>query len=143
MLVLCDIYELLDLISPLNSVSVVQGKLRYEWPSLMCFSNSLCKKLTPQWIGDENNHPQSLEWGTVGSLPPEYNHCVGYDEPNRDAKVIHFTQGIPIFPETKDSEHAEAWLDEFKMTRASVSWQEIMGKSIHAKPVLERAHGSN
>lgn len=143
MLVLCDVYELLDKpigLSTASSVNVVQNPaLRFEWPSLMLFNNSLCKKLTPEYIDNPKTAPQSFEWATgVGKLPAEYNHCIGYDDKRTDAKIVHFTQGIPCFAETEDSEYAKEWKEEFDMCRASVMWSEIMGNSVHAKPVLER-----
>jgi hypothetical protein len=76
--------------------------------------------------------------GGVGGLPKEWNHLVGYDPPNKDAKLIHFTQGIPIFPETKDSEFATEWLAEYESMKGTVSWEEIMGRSVHKESVLKR-----
>lgn len=139
MLVLCDIYELMDYWTPLSACSVVQGKLRFEWPSLMLFGNARCRVLTPEWIDDETSSPQSLKWADpLASLPPEYNQCVGYDEPKADARIVHFTQGVPCFEETRDSEFAEAWREELNICRSTVSWSEIMGNSVHAQRVLER-----
>jgi len=141
MLVLCDIYELLDPIEEDRSVHVVKNKqLRFEWPSLMVFQNDLCSKLTPEWIDDPSSAPQSFSWATygVGELPAELNHCVGYDQPRTDAKIVHFTQGIPCFEETKDCEYAQAWLEEFNYCRASVPWKDIMGNSVHYQKVMER-----
>ena len=142
MLCLCDIYDLLDPIEEDRSVHVVKNKqLRFEWPSLMVFQNDLCRELTPEWIDSPTSAPQSFNWAStygVGELPSELNHCVGYDLPRTDAKIVHFTQGIPCFEETKDSEYGPQWLDEFNSARSSVSWTEIMGNSVHAKPVLER-----
>jgi hypothetical protein len=144
MLCLCDVYDLApDRALYEYPVSVVKNpQLRFEWPSLMLFNNEKCTGLTPEYIDDPDSKPMSFDWidwvAGVGELPAEYNHCVGYDKPREDAKIVHFTQGIPCFPETKDSEYGQAWIDEFNMCRSSVSWAEIMGNSIHAKPVMER-----
>lgn len=114
------------------SVSVVKGARRFEWPSLMWFNNAKCDQLTPEYLNDEVSKPQSFEWAyKVGELPAEWNHCVGYDKPNPTAKIIHFTAGIPHFPETKDCEHADAWREELAYATSSVNWETLMGKSVH------------
>jgi hypothetical protein len=144
MLVLGDIAELFDLADPQYAVMVVKNpQLRFEWPSLMLFNNEKCRELTPEWIEDSKNAPQAFQWADfVGSLPSAWNHCVGYDKPRPDAKLIHYTQGIPCFPEVSDSEYKNEWMEELKACNSSVSWAEIMGRSVHAKPVMERLRGS-
>lgn len=137
--ILCraDIYDLPDTDAAVSVVVNKDPQLAYERPSVMLFNCAKCRDLTPEYI--ETGNPQTLEWaGSVGELPKEWNHLVGYDQPNPEAKIVHFTQGIPCFPETKDSEFAEEWLAEHRMMNGTVSWAEIMGKSVHAKPVLER-----
>jgi len=137
MLCLADICELWKLADE-SPVSVVKNpNLRFEWPSLMFFRNELCKNLTLEFI--ENGNPQSLAWASkIGEFPAEWNHLVGYDKPRTDAKNVHFTQGIPCFPETKHCEYWQAWQDEIRKANGSVPWADIMGDSIHAKRVLER-----
>jgi len=143
MLVLGDVCELDDFARSLTydltinqkplSVCVVKGEQRFEWPSLMWFNNSMCTKLTPEYI--ETQKPQTFEWATggVGELPREWNHCVGYDKPRKDAKLVHFTQGIPCWPETQGCEYADEWLREAEETVHTVSFDELMGKSVHAQ----------
>lgn len=136
MLVLGDIYELVYLRDK-APVSVVKCKLKFEWSSMMVFNNDLCRQLTPEYV--ESGQPQGLEWSDpIGEIPPEWNHCVGYDEPREGAKLVHFTQGIPCFPETRTSEYAKQWMDELKACNSTVSWDEIMGDSVHALPVRQR-----
>ena len=128
-----DIVELFNLSDKRYAVQVVDG-LRFERPSLMLFNNSKCKTLTPEWIDDEQNQPQLLEWGKVGYLPDEWNHCVGYQD-KKEAKLIHYTQGIPYFPETKNCDYSQEWWDEMNTALGTVSWQELMGSSVHANAV--------
>ena len=137
-----DIYELADLAAKTKApVSVVKGMHRFEWPSMMVFDNAQCKDLTSEYI--ETQQPQKLNWAfALGDLPSEWNHCVGYDTPNPDAKLIHYTQGIPCWEETKDCEHSEAWMDEFRQAVGTVSWWDIMGNSVHAEHVIGRLHAS-
>jgi len=135
-----DITGILPLLDPAAAVSVVKNPLHYEWPSLMVFNNALCQKLTPDYVA--NGNPFSFEWAPViGGLPSEWNHLVGYDKPRSDAKMVHFTQGIPCWPETEDCEYAEHWNRELEYAGSTVSWQSLMGDSVHAAPVMQRLKG--
>lgn len=133
-----DIKELFDLADSRCAVSVMQEQARFEWPSLMVFSNGCCQKLTPKFVDDEKNPLFDFAWApSIGTLPAEWNHCVGYQEP-KSAKLYHFTQGLPCFPETKGLPEDEVWESERKRMLGSVDWKELMGTSVHAKPVLQR-----
>jgi len=108
---------------------------------MMLFRNALCRALTPEFI--DNGKPESFDWAPkIGELPKDWNHCVGYDEPNPSAKLIHYTQGIPCWPETEDCEHAEAWREEHRHANGTVSWHELMGRSVHAPYVIRRLHAA-
>jgi len=137
MLVLCDIWELEDYINQLYHIQCVQNpKLKFEWASLMLFGNARCRRMTPDYINNEENKVNKIwEWADIGALPAEYNHCVGYDAPRGDAKIVHFTQGIPCFKETINSEYAEAWEEEMQSCLFTVPWEDIMGGSVHEKRV--------
>lgn len=138
-LCLSDVTKILDGIDPRAAVSVSQNKLKFEWASVMVFHNNLCRQLTPEFVQDGNNKLFDFAWTKdIGRLDPEWNHLVGYDEPNPNAKLVHYTQGIPCFPETKDSEFAAEWNQELKKMVSTVSWKEIMGNSVHAQPVYNR-----
>lgn len=136
MLMLADIDDLFQIEFD-EPLAVVKGGQRFEWPSMMVFNNEQCRDLTPEFINDEENQPQSFEWADgVYALPSEWNHCVGYDDANAEAKLIHFTMGIPKFPECRQSEFAREWFDEYESMTGAVSWHELMGNSVHAKHVL-------
>lgn len=139
MLCLTDIYKVAEICRPQNaSVCVVKNpRLRFEWPSLMYFNNAKCARLTLEEI--ETGAPQNLGWAdAIGELPSEYNHLVGYAAPRRDAKIVHFTQGLPCFKETAGCEYEAEWQAEARASMGTVAWAEIMGGSVHAKPVMER-----
>lgn len=131
MIVIDDIAKLFALADDKYAVQVVKAKQRFEWPSMMLFNNAKCKILTPDYI--ENNQPQALNWGEVGELPKEWNHCVGYDEPNENAKLIHYTMGIPAFKEVQHLERTDDWFQEMKAANSTVSYQALMGNSVHAE----------
>lgn len=128
---------------PIANVYVVKNREHFEWPSFMLFNNAACQKMTPAFIDDESNKLYDFKWAHmgVGELPPEWNHCVGYDEPRTDAKVVHYTMGIPHFPELRVCEYADEWQAERESMLYSVSWLELMGKSRHAERVVSALMG--
>lgn len=111
------------------AVYVVQNAERFEWPSLMYFNNEKCAALTPEFI--ENGNPHHLDWGAVGNIHKDWNHIVPYSGKNPNAKIVHFTQGIPCFEETKDCEYGEEWRQEAREAATTVPWEAIMGTSVH------------
>ena len=116
---------------------VAKNPKRFEWPSLMVFNNAKCTALTPEYV--EANQCFDLAWAdSVGELPLEWNHLVGYDAQNPDAGMVHYTQGIPCWPETKDCEFSDEWAQAMKETVSSVDFATLMGRSVHAKHVYER-----
>lgn len=131
MIVRGDIKELFDMADDRYAVMVVKNRQRFEWPSLMLFNNAKCQALTPEYI--QTGEPNLLQWGEVGELPKEWNHCVGYDAPNPEAKLVHYTMGIPCFEEVKALEHGDSWKQELQSAVSTVPWDAIMGKSIHAQ----------
>lgn len=135
MIVTGDICELLDGIDcTKGAVHVVKDQPQFEWPSMMVFSNMRCKTLMPEYVNNPENNLFDLEsWSTkgVGELPAEWNHCVGYKEPAQ-AKLYHFTAGLPIWPETANQyEEQRAWDDAFRKALSSCSYMELMGNSVH------------
>ena len=138
-LCLADVYELLALADPYSAVQVVQHQMAFEWPSLMLFNCEACRTLTPEYI--ETAQPHQLQWGKVGSLPSEWNFLVGYDrlaDKTRPVKMVHYTQGIPAFLEMKGTDFYDDWHAELGQCLETTSWWELMGNSVHAKPVIER-----
>jgi len=142
MLMMGDVCELFALDDGQHSVKVVKNAQRFEWPSMMLFNNERCRTLTPEYINDDRNTPQSFAWvdeNGVGELPAEWNFCVNYDKPGEDLpKLIHYTAGIPAFPECRDCDYAELWTREHESMNANCSWLELMGGSVHAGLVLSR-----
>lgn len=137
MVVQGDIAELFDQ-AGMNAVSVMQEQPKFEWASVMLFNCGACLRLTPEFIDDEKNKLFDLAWAPhVGAISPEWNHCVGYQEP-KDAKLYHYTQGLPCWPETVGLPEDAAWQQEQELLNATVDWKTLMGKSVHAEHVLRR-----
>jgi hypothetical protein len=140
MLARADIAELLALADDRYAVMVVKNNLKFEWTSLMLLNCERCRVLTPEYIeGADRLH--AIGWlpaEEIGDLPAEWNHLVGYDEPDPNAKLAHFTQGVPAYPETLDSEFGEEWRAAAGEAFSSISWRKLMGNSVHAGPVYER-----
>lgn len=127
------------LAAPARAVHVVQSEQRFEWASLMVFDNARCQQLTPAFVEDPHNKLFDFAWAEgIGAISKDWNHLVGYDPPNPHAKLVHFTQGIPIWPETKGCEFSAAWWAEFERLRSSVSFQALMGSSVHVAHMAAR-----
>ena len=134
---IASLFDACDVIG--GAVFVMRKQQQFEWASAMLFNCSRCIKLRPEWIEDEDNNPFDLQWAQqVGDMPEEWNHCVGYAPTRTDASLYHYTQGLPCWPETKGLQEDAIWLAERDAMLASVSWEELMGQSVHAKHVLHR-----
>lgn len=106
---------------------------KFEWPSVMLFNNEKLKHMTPDFVEDPRNRMYDYAWApTIGALSSTWNHLVGYDDPNPDAKIVHFTKGIPVWPETENCEFAAEWHETLSEVLSTVSYQELMGTSVHA-----------
>lgn len=131
MLVLGDIAELFALADPAYAVQVVKhdhrpaesvkflGELqttyqRKNWSSVMLFNNERCTDLTPEYVNTATGlELHQFVWADrIGSLPAEWNHLVGYDDPTKPAKILHYTSGGPYYKATSDCQFASEWLEE-------------------------------
>lgn len=140
MMARADPAELFALADDRYAVMVVKNPLRFEWTSMMLLNCKKCSVLTPEYVEHENGL-HKIAWAPeeeIGELPAEWNHLVGYDPPNENAKLVHFTQGVPAFSETRDCEYGEEWRQMAQSAFSSVAWRELMGNSVHAKVVYER-----
>lgn len=86
---------------------------RKNWSSVMLMHPDKAKGATPQRV---NNWPGSqlhaLLWAKddeIGHIGFEWNHLVGYDDPNSQAKLVHFTLGTPDVPGREKDEYADEW----------------------------------
>jgi len=86
---------------------------RKNWSSLMLINASKCRALSTEYVeqapGLDLHQFRWLEDNEIGSLPPEWNHLVGYDQPCDGIKNLHFTLGGPYFSDYADCEFAARW----------------------------------
>jgi lipopolysaccharide biosynthesis glycosyltransferase len=136
MLVLDDIAKLRALRNERYAVQVVKHhhvpkeeikflgakQTKYEkknWSSVMLFNNAKCRALTPEYVNTATGlELHQFKWlgndDLIGEIPHRWNHLVGYDAPNPDVSLVHYTIGGPYFEEYKNCEHAEAWRGELE-----------------------------
>ena len=89
---------------------------RKNWSSVMLWncshpSNAL---LTPHYVmanpGSNLHRFKHLGDDEIGELPKEWNHLVDEQETNLDAKLLHYTLGVPGIKHYKDCGRAQGWL---------------------------------
>jgi len=101
--------------------------------------------LTPDYIDDPERcrAPHTIDWTqAVGTFDTRWGHLVGYNAPRTDALAVHFTQGVPAWPETFACEWSEEWLRTvsvamypwaMRQVEAQMPWSALMAQSVHAK----------
>lgn len=131
MLVLDDIAKLWALRDDRYAVQVVKHnhvpkedtkflgakQTKYEkknWSSVILFNNAKCRALTPEYVNTATGlELHQFKWlgndNLIGEIPHRWNHLVGYDNPNKDVSLVHYTIGGPYFEEYRNCEHAKAW----------------------------------
>jgi hypothetical protein len=91
---------------------------RKNWSSVMLFRNKYCEKLTPSYVNTASGLDlHRFAWcpdADIGSLPLEWNWLSDEYEENRNAKLIHFTNGGPWFRDYQLCDHADLWFAEFQ-----------------------------
>lgn len=93
---------------------------KYEkknWSSVILFNNARCKALTPEYVDQASGLDlHQFKWlgndELIGGLPHRWNHLVGYDAPENEVSLVHYTLGGPYFKEHEDCEHADTWRKE-------------------------------
>lgn len=137
MLVMGDISQLFQLADDKYTVMVSKNEKRFEWASAMLFNCAKNKILTPEYLEKADGLHQ-IKWcneDEIGDFPRDWNHLVGYDKCrsfDNPPKLVHYTQGIPAFSETFDSEFAKEWHKEHELMNGTWPWENLMGNSVHA-----------
>jgi hypothetical protein len=134
MVVTHDIAELFEQADHRTSVQVNKDQAKFEWPSAMLFNCEHCTTLTPAFVQDDKNVLFDLKWAkSVGEFDSTWNKCCGYAPSGIDAKLYHFTKGIPVWKETRGNVEDAVYFEAMKHMLHTVSHQELMGNSVHVK----------
>ena len=137
MLLASDITELEQQISEDIAVSVVRSLDLYEQTSFMLLNcaHPSHRRLTPEFIQETGVNLHAMEWvgeAEIGELDAKWNQLIGYQDVDLTQGNIHYTMGIPAFPETASSPGAALWRKNAQLGMSAVPWAEIMGQSVHA-----------
>jgi hypothetical protein len=141
MVVTGDIWELFRFAGQIEGpwdVAVMQDQERFEWPSVMLFNNKNLTHLTPEFVDSEVNALFDFSWAKhIAELPSEWNHCCGLMEP-KEAKLYHWTQGIPWWTECRGLPEDDIWWDAYQKMNHSVQWIDLHAGTKHFPKVMER-----
>ena len=138
MFLVSDICEMIQYFNDDHAISVVRSIAQFEQSSVMLFNNAHPKniQLTPDFIQhtEENLHGLCwLEGEDIGEMDGKWNQLVGYQECRGSSGNLHFTMGVPAFPETSTSDFGQLWTDCAKRAiGVTKTWGEIMGPSVHS-----------
>lgn len=140
--ILCtgDIADIIPVSNEKWAVSVARTKPEYERAAVMLFNceHHSNAKLTPDFIETTKEHLHLCQWdGEPFYLANRFNFLVGYDDPawckGEIPTLIHYTKGVPAWPETQACDYADLWLEARERAfRPGVSWSNLMGHSNHA-----------
>ena len=115
--------------------------LDWENAAVMLMNCAKLKMLTPDYVQttDDSLHRIGFvkpeEWG---ELPRGWNFLVGYEKMRPDMKLLHYTQGVPVWPETQGDEWTQTYAQDANTIMSAEPWVNLMGSSKHALPVYER-----
>lgn len=89
---------------------------RKNWSSVILWNcgHPSNRVLTPRYVMDSTgarlHRFEHLPDDEIGALPADWNHLVGEQAPNPDAKLAHYTLGVPAIEHYRDCEHGAEWL---------------------------------
>lgn len=97
------------------------AQTQYEkknWSSAMLINCAKCKALTPDYVNTATGlELHQFKWleseDLIGELPVEWNYLVDYYNHSDDAKLLHYTEGGPYFPDYDTCDYADEWYSMF------------------------------
>lgn len=88
---------------------------RKNWSSLMLVNCAAPEWKNPKVADSLDAHQfKCFDDSRIGELPPKWNCLVDEGQINDNAKLLHWTAGIPGFPLYKHAERAADWHAEFQ-----------------------------
>jgi hypothetical protein len=103
---------------------------RKQWSSVMLVNCGQAVWRRPRYKDLLNGHPgllhrfAFLEDERIGELPKVWNWLVSEDEYNPDAKIAHFTVGLPVWKAYKDCDYAPEWFLEHHKANHFQTWED-------------------
>lgn len=91
---------------------------RKNWSSVVLWNcaHPQNRALTPEHVnlaeGLDLHQFRLLDDSVIGDLPNTWNHLVGYNQFNNDAKLVHFTTGGPWLEEYRNVDFHQDWWKE-------------------------------
>lgn len=91
---------------------------RKNWSSVILWNcgNYPNHCLTPEFVSKQTGaYLHRFQWlnnGRIGELAPAWNHLVDEYDHNDEAKLLHYTLGVPAFSAYEDCDHSVEWWDE-------------------------------
>ena len=145
MLVRADIQELADLLETGCDVAVAKHEYstkyptkflgqpnedypKKNWSSVMVFDcgNTVWRKLTPDYVKKATpSHLHRFEFlkeDRIGDLQKEWNWLVSEYPFNPEAKIAHFTIGLPCWSVYKNCDYSDEWRAELKKVNHFQTW---------------------
>jgi lipopolysaccharide biosynthesis glycosyltransferase len=118
-----------------------------NWSSVMVFNNQLCGKLTGRNVnamtGLELHQFKWLEDDSlIGELPRQWNHLVGEYAYDREAKLLHFTNGGPWWENTRNCDYAAQWMIEYQRMVYVNKWPKAFDSSVSAFHAKEKEYAA-
>jgi hypothetical protein len=101
---------------------------RKNWSSLVVWECGHYRNrvLTPEFIsktpGSELHRFSWIPDDRLGELPQAWNHLVGEYPMNPEAKMAHFTLGLPGFEHYRHADYATEWTDTLKRAATGLQY---------------------
>jgi lipopolysaccharide biosynthesis glycosyltransferase len=104
---------------------------RKNWSSVILWNcaHPANRTLDPDFINSADglylHQFRFLEDQEIGSLPKSWNHLVGYDQYNQDAKLIHYTTGGPWLKEYENCDYHQDWHKEEGLSKVILQKKDV------------------
>ena len=87
---------------------------RKNWSSVMLLNCERCTTLTPDYVNSASGlELHQFKWlehdESIGSLPQQWNHLVGWHDYDPTARLVHYTEGGPWFDAYRDCDYGDEW----------------------------------
>lgn len=103
--------------------SVNESYPRKNWSSVILWNcgHYANRVLSPEYVmsatGKRLHRFEHLHDREIGELPKDWNWLAEEYPVNEDAKLVHYTLGVPAMEHYKDSQHAKEWFEAFYGTQ--------------------------